>query len=95
MSITITETPKFRHSYPYQCTFLGTFKTGGDFRDLYHSKTFDGITLISRYGDESLEFYGESLKIAIYDKDEIESSIGECWRRAKEMGLELVDKKKY
>ena len=89
-----TQKPKYEHTYPYPCTFLGTFMVGGNIKDLYHTKTFDGVTLLCRYGNKSLEFYGESLDYAKSYKDEPDSMVGECWRRAEKMGLQLVNDKK-
>ncbi len=77
--------PKFIHSYPYECTFLGTFNNC----DLYHSVTFEGPMLISRYGNGGLQFTGENCICAKGDEHDEASSIGEAFRRAKSKLLKL------
>ena len=86
--------PRFENTYPYPCTFLGTVTMGANTRDLYHTKTFDGITFLCRYGNKSLEFYGESLAYALSEKNDADSMVGECYRRAEKLKLQLVNDKR-
>ena len=86
--------PLYKHTYPYRCTYLGPFKNGPYKFDLYYTKTFDGIHLLARYGDKSLQFNGEPLDRAKYEKDIPTSSIGEAWRRAEKKKLPLVNEEK-
>ena len=87
-----TETkPKFEHNYPYQCTFLGTSQLGPNVRDMYHTKTFDGIMLLTRYGNGLLEFTGEKIDWCKHDRNDPDSFNGEAYRAAEKMGLQLVN----
>jgi hypothetical protein len=58
---------------------------------MYYTKTFDGIMLLTRYGNGFLEFTGERIGWCAHDRNDPDSFNGEAYRAAKAMNLQLVD----
>lgn len=82
--------PKYRHSYPSKCTFLGTFQVGHHINDLYHVKSHEGVLLLVRYGNGALQLYAEPVKYAELEKGNNWSFVGEAYRRATKKELPLI-----
>ena len=77
--------PLYKHSYPYGCEFLGSFEK----YDLYHTIVREKPMLITRYGDETFQFYGEESSIGLKNVDDMGCHMGEAYRRAKILKLTL------
>ena len=78
------------HTYSYPCTFLGTFTNSTNrIYDLYHTLVMGRPMLISRYGNSAYDFIGEYSRDMKGCEEELDSSLGEAYRRSKENSLSL------
>jgi len=75
------DSPVWEHNCN-ECIFLGLYLS----HDLYYCKTGSDPTLITRWGDEGPE-YTSGMQFGVQDKDNLDSPIGEAYRRAIEKGL--------
>ena len=83
--------PKYNRPRRSGGTYLGEFiSTGTDKRvkDLYMFKDNDGITFMSKYGNNALDYTSGKLTDGISDGRNMQNSIGEAYRRA--IGKNLI-----
>lgn len=81
------------------CIFLGSFTPKkGDYAasktyDLYYHPNEEPVfrTLIARYGSEGGS-YLSGMIFGVYDREDLNSPLGEAWRRAKKKGLSVQEK---
>lgn len=86
MNKSIMETPKHQHDCD-KCLFLGRF-TSDDNYDLYYCLQGGSVpTIIARYGENGA--YLSGMSFGYLGREDMQSPLGEAWRRAKEKGLKV------
>lgn len=88
MNTNVDQLPIHEHDCDH-CIFLGVFIN----HDLYYHKGKEGYSrgsVIARYG--SLGDYYSGLFFGYYDRNDLNSPIGEAFRRAVELGYVDVEK---